>query len=531
LNNAAEPIVTVVVPVYNAMPYLVTCLASVLEQSIGLGGMEVVAVDDGSTDGSGGQLDLLAACWNGLRVVHHEGSGGPSRPRNTGLDMATGRYVFFLDADDYLATQALERMLALAEEDGSDVVVCDRKEVGGRKLHVREGAKSRHNGKDTTVFKSWNNGPMCDYDMSMVAGSDCKHLYRRDRIERLGLRFPEGVNFGEDSMFATSYVEGAKISAVEDYCCYYERFRADGSNLTTWLAGSEMHLDALERAWRLKTDHQPRWMRDLLPREIILDLNQLVFNERFTRHDGEIRRRLVARAQALLATLPIRGVAARTSALDRLKLHLIGRAMEPELVELTRAMAQGQRGKDVIIGGRVYGAYPFFRDPAVGVPDECYDVTAELAVRQHLACLSLDGSRLRMAGHAYIEHVDAVAAGTAVVLRERAGGGEHRVPVQQVPVAGLAGEGGGGWYDYGLAGFDIKLDLSNIAGTSLSPGQWGVFIAVSAQGVSKEVPLGRHRAIAVDESVQSLGTGRFSAYFAKHGTLTLDVRGEPRESR
>jgi len=101
MNNAAEPTISVVVPVYNAMPYLVTCLASVMEQSIGRERIEVVAVDDGSIDGSGDQLDLLAGCWDGLRVVHQERAGGPSRARNIGLDMAVGRYVFFLDADDY----------------------------------------------------------------------------------------------------------------------------------------------------------------------------------------------------------------------------------------------------------------------------------------------------------------------------------------------------------------------------------------------------------------------------------------------
>ena len=86
-----RPDISVVVPVHDAMPYLVTCLASVLEQSIGRDRLELVAVDNGSADGSAAVLDLLAACWPGCRVAHQEGSGGPSSPRNRGLDMATGR--------------------------------------------------------------------------------------------------------------------------------------------------------------------------------------------------------------------------------------------------------------------------------------------------------------------------------------------------------------------------------------------------------------------------------------------------------
>ena len=88
MDETARPEVTVVVPVFDAMPYLVTCLSSLMEQSIGRDRLEVVAVDDGSTDGSGTQLDLLAASWPNLHVVHQAASGGPSRPRNTGLDRA-----------------------------------------------------------------------------------------------------------------------------------------------------------------------------------------------------------------------------------------------------------------------------------------------------------------------------------------------------------------------------------------------------------------------------------------------------------
>jgi len=81
-----------------------------MEQSIGRHRVEVVAVDDGSTDGSGEQLEILAKFWDNLIVVHQENSDGPSRPRNVGLEKATGRFVFFLDADDYLGPEALQRM-------------------------------------------------------------------------------------------------------------------------------------------------------------------------------------------------------------------------------------------------------------------------------------------------------------------------------------------------------------------------------------------------------------------------------------
>ncbi|MEE3922295.1 glycosyltransferase [Micromonospora sp. BRA006-A] len=93
----SRPDVSAVVPVYNTLRYLRSRLDSVLRQTIGADRVEIVAVDDGSTDGSGRLPDRYAAKHPGtVRVVHQSNSGGPASPCNRGLDLATGRYVFFL---------------------------------------------------------------------------------------------------------------------------------------------------------------------------------------------------------------------------------------------------------------------------------------------------------------------------------------------------------------------------------------------------------------------------------------------------
>ena len=103
------PRVSVVVPVYEAMPYLRTLLVSLLAQDLGPDDYEVVAVDDGSTDDGPRLLDELARVHPQLRVVHQENSGWPGAPRNRGLDLARGRYVFFADADDEMGPRARQR--------------------------------------------------------------------------------------------------------------------------------------------------------------------------------------------------------------------------------------------------------------------------------------------------------------------------------------------------------------------------------------------------------------------------------------
>ena len=92
-----QPDVTVVIGAYEAMPYLVECLASVEAQTLDHARIEVIAVDDGSADGTGEYLEEFAArAPMAVTVIRQENSGGPSGPRNVGLDKATGRYVFFL---------------------------------------------------------------------------------------------------------------------------------------------------------------------------------------------------------------------------------------------------------------------------------------------------------------------------------------------------------------------------------------------------------------------------------------------------
>lgn len=109
-----------IVPVYNARQYLMTFLEC-LDSQTGVE-FEVIAVDDGSTDGSGELLDEAAAELDWLTVRHQENSGWAGKLRNVGLDLARGRYVFFADADDEIRSAAsLSGMVTFADEHDTDV--------------------------------------------------------------------------------------------------------------------------------------------------------------------------------------------------------------------------------------------------------------------------------------------------------------------------------------------------------------------------------------------------------------------------
>ena len=216
----STPDVTVSLAVYNTMPYLRETLDSLVGQSIGHDRLEVVAVDDGSTDGSGELLDEYAAAHPTVfRVIHQPNSGGPAGPCNRALEVATGRFVYFLGADDYLGQEALERMVGYADEHDADVVMGRVVGVNGRE--IRQGV-FRRNEPDLDRY-----GPDLRWSLANTS------LYRRSLVERLGLRYVEGLPFGSDQPFMLeAVVHASRIAVLADYTCYYAVDRHEMTNIS-----------------------------------------------------------------------------------------------------------------------------------------------------------------------------------------------------------------------------------------------------------------------------------------------------------
>ncbi|MER5866893.1 glycosyltransferase family 2 protein [Kitasatospora sp. NPDC002040] len=219
-SEPSAPDVTVVVAVYNTMPYLTACLTSLAEQSIGADRMEVVAVDDGSTDGSGAELERFARAHPGLfRIERQANSGGPAAPTNRATELARGRYVFYLGADDWLGPEALQRLVAMADRYRSDVVLGRMVGVGGR--HVPQGIFDRTE-------------PSVGFTDSALAWalSDTK-LFRREPLVRHGLRRREDLPVYSDQPFTLqALLLAGRISVLADYDCYHAVLRADRGNTT-----------------------------------------------------------------------------------------------------------------------------------------------------------------------------------------------------------------------------------------------------------------------------------------------------------
>ena len=119
-------LISVIIPVYNADQYLRRCLDSILSQSYTT--LEVILIDDGSQDNSPALCDALAQHDARIRVIHQENQG-VSAARNTGIAHATGEYIAFVDADDYVANDFFEHLLQAATQQQADIVCCNLTEL------------------------------------------------------------------------------------------------------------------------------------------------------------------------------------------------------------------------------------------------------------------------------------------------------------------------------------------------------------------------------------------------------------------
>ena len=521
-EGGAAPDVSIVIGAYNAMPYLTACLQSVVEQSLGLDRLEIIAIDDGSTDGTGDELDKFAAKHPGrVRVVHQENSGSPSGPRNVGLELATGRYVFFLDADDYLGGEALERMVAMADEQDADVVLGKMVGVNGR-------------GVPESMFTRTQ--PQADLYSSRVWWTlSATKLFRRSHVVGLGLRFPTHYRIGEDQMFtARAYFAARAIAVVADHGCYYATRRDDGGNITAVDTDLERRLRFLKEMCALvgeQVEAGPR--RDyLLRRQFGIDLAGWTGRSLLRKEPAE-QDRLLAQAAEIIQGWGTDGVLEPMRALLRLRFHLIGRGLFHEALEVLRFEMTAAASHDVVLeNGVAYATYPFFRDAELRVPDSCYDITRQLKTVHHLHHLDVDGSVVRLAGHAYVQRLEGSDDVTELLLRERDSGVEHLLPTERVATPELAEGSGEQRHAYPRAGFAVDIDLATAAGGDPLPrGLWDVHLVLRNRGLRREVRLGNRRSSQVDATtrthIASLGPAQaiaFTTYFTKpYSNLTVDV--------
>lgn len=336
-SGERDPRVSVIIPVYNAMPYLTGTLQSVLGQD--LAEIEIIAINDGSTDGSGAELDRWAQRDDRLTVVHQPNSGWPGGPRNRGIERSSGDYLFFMDADDTLAPNALRDMVEMAEARDAEIVIPRFEGTGGRRVQ--------------SLFHRHPAGPI-SIARAMETLSPQK-LFSRELIDRADLRFPEERVRLEDGIFvARAYTRANRTVLCGDGALYSIALRDDGQNISSRAIDPQGYVGSCRRIAQILLDGTPS---PEAGRRLVLQFFQrkglrAYVSRRWSRTTPEARRQWVELHREFLADLvPPACDAWVAHPTDRRKLALIRAgdvagleeliAAEPELAHEARAVAVG----------------------------------------------------------------------------------------------------------------------------------------------------------------------------------------------
>jgi glycosyltransferase involved in cell wall biosynthesis len=216
------PEISVVVPVFNTAELVRASVSSVLDHT--RAEIEIICVDDGSTDGSAEILELLAANDDRVCVVRLGTNHGASTARNAGIESAKGDHIFFLDSDDTVPPGALDLLLSAARQTGSTLTI-------GKLLWFKSVAES------TSPPEQIPGNQIVIADiresayLQSVPGCHCCNLYARTLLEQHRIRYDTDLTYGEDQLFqATAMVCAGKVTIIDEFVYVYHHYR--GQSLT-----------------------------------------------------------------------------------------------------------------------------------------------------------------------------------------------------------------------------------------------------------------------------------------------------------
>lgn len=206
--------ISVIVPVYNVEKYLDRCIESIVQQTYR--NLEIILVDDGSTDSSGDICDKWAMLDNRIKVIHQT-NGGVSRARNVGIQNVTGNFILFVDSDDYLQKEMCESLCDMLKSTNADMSVCKAHVVYGDATESRTTA-SNHIvtccNRDEAAFKLF----------SVLDNALWNKLFKCNLVA--GILFEEGRTFGEDPFYLAQALNKANKVAFSTAELYVHRLRA-----------------------------------------------------------------------------------------------------------------------------------------------------------------------------------------------------------------------------------------------------------------------------------------------------------------
>jgi CDP-glycerol glycerophosphotransferase len=391
--------VSVVVPVYNVAAYLETCLESLAQQT--MADLEVVMVDDGSTDESPEIGRRFVARDARFRLVH-QANAGLGAARNTGVENATGEFVAFVDSDDVVTRHAYELLLSSLDRSGSDF-------ASGNVRRLTPYGTTKTAFQSRALARTQLRTHITRLPYLLVDRTAWNKLYRKSFWDQHGFRFPEGV-----------YYEDIPVTLPAHYLA--ESIDILGETVYLWRLREGVDLSITQRRTESKAlrdrvaavDHVSRFLdaQKLRVSKAIYDRSVLGADLRFfldvlPNADDEYRTLFVDLANEFIERAD-KWAIDQPLAIDRLKWQLVRRHALPELLEVLRFEEEELTGRPPIRAGRRwYGDYPYRNDERLGIPSNVYRLHEELGPVFRLNAMRWVGDTLRIEGYAYITMIGA----------------------------------------------------------------------------------------------------------------------------
>lgn len=241
--DSLEKLISVIVPVYNVEKYLCRCVDSILNQTYPY--LEIILVDDGSTDNSVKICDEYAKKDSRIKVIHKR-NGGVSSARNVGLQNVTGEFVTFVDSDDYLESTCLEKMHNGMIKSNVDLVVVRWKN--------QDGIIKIGNTDETFKEKMINQGQLPTIGLLTTVWG---HLYRKKQLADIS--FDEEIFYGEDNLFSVNYFfsrNGKKMLLINEPLYIYYEDRVDAATNQRFNRKMLSEIEAVKRVTELIQPYQ-----------------------------------------------------------------------------------------------------------------------------------------------------------------------------------------------------------------------------------------------------------------------------------
>lgn len=223
-----EKLISVIVPVYNVERYLEKCIESICHQTFS--NMEIILVDDGATDNSGFICDEWALRDSRIRVIHKE-NGGLSDARNAGIEIASGSWLAFIDSDDFITADTIERMYEAASGNDCQVSVCNM-------VRIYDDGTTESFYCPATELTVYRGNERLE---TLKQPSVCNKLFRADLFR--DVRFPKG-KFYEDTFVYHILAHQAKRIALTGHDGYYYRSRRESILGQPWY--TDRYFDYIE---------------------------------------------------------------------------------------------------------------------------------------------------------------------------------------------------------------------------------------------------------------------------------------------